>query len=162
MPANTVSELMMVPIGIQLMLCPPKDEGHMPPVMGGSFLRQLPKGAVCCGIGTAERFQTKAKFLNPFEGDKSGEIAGMMYTRLMATHDIYKANRVCELFSRPCAGNRQHVRQHQPCTLLGGHGCGLRKEKSFVVTSAHIAQIPHEGLTPAHVMIAYAYCSAIV
>ncbi len=44
MPANAVSELMMVPIGLQLMLCPPKDEGHIPPVScGPPFCDIFPK-----------------------------------------------------------------------------------------------------------------------
>ena len=79
LPANTVSELMMVPIGMQLMLCPPKDEGHIPPVICGPLLRQLPEGAVCCGIRTAEKFQAKAECLNPFEDDKSEEVAVLKY-----------------------------------------------------------------------------------
>ena len=44
LPANAVSELMMVPIGLQLMLCPPKDEGHIPPVScGPPFCDIFPK-----------------------------------------------------------------------------------------------------------------------
>ena len=35
LPASAVSELMMVPIGLQLMPCPPEDEGHIPPVIYG-------------------------------------------------------------------------------------------------------------------------------
>ena len=33
LPASTASELMMVPIRLQLMLYPPKDEGHIPPAI---------------------------------------------------------------------------------------------------------------------------------
>ena len=50
LPAGAVSELMMVPIGLQSMLCPPKDEGHIPPVIyGPPLVRHLPERAVYCG-----------------------------------------------------------------------------------------------------------------
>ena len=49
LPANIVSELMMVPIGLQLMLRPPKSKEHIPPVFCEFVLQQLPENAVCCG-----------------------------------------------------------------------------------------------------------------
>ena len=52
----------------------------MPPVIYGPILRHLPERAACCGIRTAERFQSKAAFLNPFEGDKTEEVAVLEYT----------------------------------------------------------------------------------
>ena len=79
LPASAVAELMMVPIGLQLMLCPPEDEGHIPPVIYGPLLRHLPERAACCGILAATRFRTKAEFLNPFEGEDSQEVAVLKY-----------------------------------------------------------------------------------
>ena len=42
---------------VQLMLCPSKAEGHIPPVSCASFLQQLPESAVGCGTRAAEEFQ---------------------------------------------------------------------------------------------------------
>ncbi len=46
LPANTVSELMMVPSELQWMLCPSKGEEHIPPVICAPVLQQLLEGAV--------------------------------------------------------------------------------------------------------------------
>ena len=65
--------------------CPSRTKGtfhqsfvHPPPPS------QLPEGAVCCGTRAAEKFQTEAKFLNPFENDNPAagdeEVAVMRYT----------------------------------------------------------------------------------
>ena len=73
----------MVPIGLQLMLCPARDKGHIPPVICAPFLQQLPEGAACCDTRAAEEFQAEAKFLTPFEGDSPAagneEVAAMRY-----------------------------------------------------------------------------------
>ncbi len=147
-PTGTVSELMMVPIGIRLMPCPPKNEGHIPPVMGDSFLRQLPRGVVYCGIRAAERFQTEAKFLNPFEDDKSGEIAVMMYidawSRMTSTEQLECVSSLVGrvLVTDSMSDNISHA--HFLAAMVVDHA----KKEKVVVTSAHKAQIPHEGLTP--------------
>ena len=48
LPANAVSYYSIVAVGMQLFLKPPSSEGHIPPVVCGSFLKDLPPGAVCC------------------------------------------------------------------------------------------------------------------
>ena len=154
MPANAVSELMMVPIGLQLMLCPPKDEGHIPPVICGSLLRHLPEGAVCCGIRAAERFQSKAEFLNPFEGDKSEEVAVLKYidawSRMTSIEQLEYVSslvgRVLVTDSTP--GNISHAH------FLAAMVADYVKEKNVVLgpvfpgTPAHIDQILHVKPAP--------------
>ena len=148
LPANTVTELIMVPIGMQLMLCPPKDEGHIPPVICGPLLRQLPEGAVCCGIRTAEKFQAKAECLNPFEDDKSEEVAVLKYIdawlRMTSTEQLECVSslvgRVLVTDSMP--GNISHAH------FLAAMVADYVKEKNLVGTPAHIAQIPHVELAP--------------
>ena len=151
LPANTVSELMMVPIGLQLMLCPPKDEGHIPPVICAFFLQQLPEGAVCCGTKAAEKFQAEAKFLNPFEHDKpeagNEEAAVMQYmeawlkmpstARLKCVSAL--VGRVLVTDSMP--GKISHV--HFLAAMVADY-----VKKNLVVTSADVAQIPREALAP--------------
>ena len=80
LPASAVSELMMVPIGLQLMLCPPKDEGHIPPVIYGPPRAASSRKSGMLRHQAAARFQSKAEFLNPFEGDKNDEVAVLRYT----------------------------------------------------------------------------------
>ena len=96
LPANAVSELMMVPIGLQLELCPPQGEGHIPPVIFGSLLQHLPEKAVCCGTRAAERFQSEAEFLNPFEGSENDEVAVLKYidawSRMTSTEQLEYAS----------------------------------------------------------------------
>ena len=67
LPANIVSELMMVPIGLQLMLRPPKNKGHIPPVICEAVLQQRPENTVCFGTKAAQVSQADARFLNPCE-----------------------------------------------------------------------------------------------
>ena len=154
LPANAVSELMMVPIGLQLMLCPPKDEGHIPPVICGSLLRHLPEGAVCCGIRAAERFQSKTEFLNPFEGDKNEEVAVLKYidawSRMTSIEQLEYVSslvgRVLVTDSTP--GNISHAH------FLAAMVADYVKEKNVVLgpvfpgTPAHIDQIPHVEPAP--------------
>ena len=61
--SHTASESIMVPIGLQLMLCPSKDEGH---IHQSLFIppSQLPEGAVRCGTRAAKKLH-RARFLNP-------------------------------------------------------------------------------------------------
>ena len=70
----------MVPIGLQLMLCPPKDEGHIPPVIYGPPRAASSRKSGMLRHQAAARFQSKAEFLNPFEGDKNDEVAVLRYT----------------------------------------------------------------------------------
>ena len=141
----------MVPIGLQLMLCPSKGEGHIPPVICASFLQQLPEGAVCCGTSAAEKFQTEAKFLNPFENDNPAagdeEVAVMRYTdawlRMTSTERLECVSslvgRVLVTDSMP--GKISHV--HFLAAMVADY-----VKKNLVVTSAAVAQIPREALAP--------------
>ena len=65
LPSNTVSEFMIAPTRLQLMLCPPENEGHIPPVISVSFLQQLPDGAVCCGTEAAQKIPNRSEVLGP-------------------------------------------------------------------------------------------------
>ena len=151
LPPNTVSEFMMVPIGLQIMLCPPESEGHVPPVLSASFLQQLPEGAVCCGTKAAQRFQAEAKFLNPFESnDTAVEVeafAVMQYIeawlKLTSTEQLECVSalvgRVLVTDSMP--GKLNHV--HFLAAMVADH-----VRKGLIVTSADVAQIPREALVP--------------
>ena len=76
----------MVPSRLQLMLRPPKSEGHIPPVICASVLQQLPENAVCCGTKAAQVSQAEAKSLNLLGSGRhaaDGEgVAVMQYTAL--------------------------------------------------------------------------------
>ena len=141
----------MVPIGLQLMLCPPRKEGHIPPVICASFLWQLPEGAVCCGTKAAQKFRAEAKFLNPFENDSpavgSEEVAVMQYIdawlRMTSTEQLECVSalvgRVLVTDSMP--GKINHV--HFLAAMVADY-----VKKGLVVTSADVAQIPREALVP--------------
>ena len=145
LPANTASELMMVPIGLQQMLCPSKDEGHIPPVICASFLQQLPEGAVCCGTRAAEKFQAEAKLLNPFENDNPAagneEVAVMRYTdvwlRMTSTERL---ECLSSLVGRG-PGKISHV--HFLAAMVADY-----VKKNLIVTSDAAAQIPRQALAP--------------
>ena len=151
LPANTVSELMMVPIGLQLMLCPPRSEGHIPPVICASFLQQLPEGSVCCGTRAAEKFQTEAKFLNPFERDNpeagNEEVVVMQYmdtwlkmpstARLKCVNSL--VGRILVTDSMP--GKISHV--HFLAAMVAEY-----VKRNLVATAADIAHIPRDALAP--------------
>ena len=154
MPASAVSELMMVPIGLQLMLCPPKDEGHIPPVIYGPLLRHLPERAACCGILAAARFQVKAEFLNPFEGEESKEVAVLKYI------DAWLCRTATE--RRECVSSlvgRVLVTDSTPGSICHAHFLAAMvadyvKENNislgpvFPGTPAHTDQIPHGEPSP--------------
>ena len=148
---HTVSELMMVPTGLQTMLCPPESEGHIPPVLSESFLQQLPDGAVCCGTKAAQRFQTEARFLNPFEVGESAVgvevVAVMRYIEAwLKMTSIEQLECVSALVGRVLVtdsmpGKRSHV--HFLAAMVADH-----VKRGLIVTSADIAQIPREALIP--------------
>ena len=148
LPAETVSELTMVPIGIRLMPCPPKNERHIPPVLCASCLQQLPEGAVRCGTRAAQKLQAEAKFVNPFEGDILAAGTVMMYIdswlRMTSTEQLECVSSL---------GGRVLITDSMPDNISHAHFLAAMvvdhaKKEKVVVTSAHMAQIPHEGLTP--------------
>ena len=144
--ANTVSELMMVPIRLQLMPSPPRNEGHIPPV-----LQQPPVGAVCCGTRAAQMFQAEAKCLNPLEKDRPAagveEFAVMQYVgawlRMTSTEQLACVNTLVErvLVTGSMPGKINHV--HFLAAMVAGH-----VKEGLVVTSADVAQIPREEAAP--------------
>ena len=151
LPANTISELMMVPIGSQLMLCPSKDEGHIPPVICASFLQQLPEGAVCCGTRAAEKFQAEAKFLNP--RSKCQPAAGDEEVAVMRHIDAWLRTTSTERME--CVSSlvgRVLVTDSMPGKISPVHFLAAmvadHVKKNLIVTSADVAQIPREALAP--------------
>ena len=151
LPANIVSELMMVPIGLQLMLRPPKSEGHIPPVIGASFLQQLPESAVCCSTKAAQVSQAETRFLNPFESGRHAadgeEVAVMQYIdswlRMTPAEQLGCVNAVVGrvLVADSMPGEISHV--HSLAAMIAHYF-----KRGPIVTSASIAQIPREALAP--------------
>ncbi len=149
--ADTVSGTMMVPIGLQLMLCPARDKGHIPPVICAPFLQQLPEGAACCDTRATEKFQTEAKFLTPFEGDSPAagneEVAAMRYMDAwLRTTSTERLECVSSLASRMLVtdsmlGNTSYV--YFLAAMVADY---IRKNLS--IASADMAQIPCEALAP--------------
>ena len=80
LPASAVSEPMIVPIELQSMLCPPKDEGHISPGIHGPtrVAPSLRSGMLL--RRAAATLQSRAELLNPCEGDKSDEVADLRCT----------------------------------------------------------------------------------
>ena len=154
LPASAASELTMAPIGLQLMLCLPRDEGHISPVIYGTILHHLSKRSACCGIRTAERWQSKAAFLNPFEDDKRRGSCNPEIHNCMVTHDIYRTTRVCELAGWPRSGNKQHCQEAsathaswQPWLRTTSRRRTLAWDQ-FSEISTHINPIPHAEPAP--------------
>ena len=151
LPANTVSELMVVPIGLHPKLCPSKNEGHIPPVICASFFQQLPEGAVCCGTRAAEKLQAEGKILNPFESNNPAagneEVAVMRYTnawpRMTSTERLECVSSLVGrgLVTDSMTGKISHV--HFLAAMVADY-----VKKNLVVTSAAVAQIPREALAP--------------
>ena len=80
LPASAVSEPMIVPIELQLMLCPPKDEGHISPGIHGPTRAAPSRKSGMLLRRAAATLQSRAELLNPCEGDKSDEVADLRCT----------------------------------------------------------------------------------
>ena len=153
LPASAVSELTMAPIGLQLMLCPPRDEGHTSPVIYGPTLHHLSKRAACCGIRTAERWQSKAAFLNPFEGDRGEEVAILKYiiawSRMTSTEQLVFVSSLVGrvLVTNSMPGSISHA--HFVAAMVADY---VKKENiswdQLSEISTHINQIPHAEPAP--------------
>ena len=154
MTASAVPGLMIVPIWLRLMLCPPKDEGHIPPVIYGPPVAISSRESGMLRHPSCSKIPVEGGVPEPFEGDKNEEVAVLkcMYARLRTTsterHECVSSlvGRVLVTDSTP--GSSSHA--HFLAAMVADHV----KEKSislglaFPGTPAHIDKIPQGGPAP--------------
>ena len=139
-----------MPIWLQLMLCPPKDEGHIPPVIYGPPVAISSRESGMLRHPSCSKIPVEGGVPEPFEGDKNEEVAVLkcMYARLRTTsterHECVSSlvGRVLVTDSTP--GSSSHA--HFLAAMVADHV----KEKSmslgpvFPGTPAHIDR-SHRG-----------------
>ena len=154
LPAGAVSEPMIVPIELQLMLCPPKDEGHISPGIHGPTRAAPSRKSGMLLRRAAAILQSKAELLNPFEGDKSDEVAdlrctdGWLRTTSTERHECLSSLVGCVLVTDSTPGSISHAH------FVVGTAEDYVKEKNislgpvFPGTRAHMDKIPQGEPAP--------------